>query len=246
MTWQAVLFGFVLLAFAAAGAGCGLLDAPPPLPTPPPAEGNLLANPGFEDGDQGWLAPQQAGSTPFSVSEDEAHEGSRSMRLQLTGRPSASSGSAGGVQAVDTTVFPGFVSGFYRVDSWQPDSGQQYLQFAVRVLGSDLDGNVPAHELRFVIGGNERDAPAPRDANAVFISRAAPVVGRWTYFAYPVGSALESRFGRVPLRWDGIQLSLEVRYDNSTADVPFEAADVYFDDLFMGYQFQNPNRPADP
>jgi len=246
MTWQAVLFGFALLVPILAGSGCGLLDAPPPLATPSPPEGNLLSNPGFEDGDQGWLAPQQAAWTSFTVVDGTAHGGSRSMRLRLPGDPSARSHTAGGMQALDTRVFPDFLSGFYRVDSWRPNAGQQYLQFVVRVIGGDLGDGAPTHEVRFVIAGAERDMPATRDAHLFFISRAAPAIGRWTYFSYPIGHAFESRFGKVPLRWDGIQLSFEVRYDNLTVDAPFEAADVYFDDLYMGYQFQNPNRPADP
>ena len=240
-----MLFGFVLLALMA-GAGCGLLDAPPPLATPSPPEGNLLTNPGFEDGDQGWLAPQQSAWTSFTVVDRTAHGGSRAMRLQLPGDPSTASHTAGGVQALDTRVFPDFLSGFYRVDSWRPNTGKQYLQFAVRVVGGDLGDDAPSHELRFVIAGTERDAPATRDPHLFFISRGEPVISRWTYFSYPVGHAFESRFGKLPLRWDSIQVSLEVRYDGITADASFEAADVYFDDLYMGYQFQNPNRPNDP
>lgn len=229
-----------------AGSGCGLLDAPPPLPTPPPSDANLLANPGFEDGGQGWIAPQQAAWTPFTIVDGPAHGGGYAMRVQLPGDPSTPSHTAGGVQALDTHVFPEFLSGFYRVDSWRPNAALQYLQFVVRVAGGDMGVESPTYEVRFLVAGAERDTPTTRDAHLIFISRAAPVIGRWTYFSYPVRRAFELRFSRAPLVWDSIQVSLEVRYDGITADAAFEAADVYFDDLYVGYQFQNPNRPDDP
>jgi hypothetical protein len=224
-----------------------LFEAPPPAPTPRPSAANLFINPGFEDGSQPWISPQQADWSPFSVSDSKAHDGTHSMRAQLEGDPNlAAKRSAGGSQEVRTGDFPEFVSGFYRVDSWQPRARFQYVEFVVRVRGGDFDDDVPTHEVRFLIGGTASDPPGAPGISLIYLSRGAPALGRWTYFSYPVKRAFESRFGEAPTHWDGMEVSFDVRYDGLTATEPYPAADVYFDDLYIGVQAGNPNRPPEP
>lgn len=244
-TWQAALPG--LLAVALVIAGCGVLDAPPPRPTPRPAAFNLFVNPGFEDGSQPWLSFQPADSPPFSVSDAAAHSGAQSAHLVLEGDTNfAETRAAGATQEVKTSGFPEFVSGYYRVDSWDPQARLQYLEFVVRVSGADLLPESPTHDVRFLIAGAPTDPTTTPDVHLIFLSRAAPVIGKWTYFAYPIKRAFESRFDRAPARWDSLQVSFEARYDGWNGSAPAKAADVYFDDLYVGFQAGNPNRPDGP
>jgi hypothetical protein len=72
----------------------------------------------------------------------------------------------------------------------------------------------------------------------VFLSRDAPVVGEWTYFAYPLREAFIAEGFALPSGFSSLDFMLEIR---SSAD----DAHAYFDDLYMGTQAGNPNRPKE-
>ena len=67
---------------------------------------------------------------------------------------------------------------------------------------------------------------------------------KWTYFSYPVKRAFEREWGKAPTRWDSIQFFVETRYDGKTTDQGETLADVYIDDVYLGPQISNPNRPG--
>ena len=217
-----------LVALALTGAACVLYRAGPVAPTTTPAHADLVKDGGFESGAGAWK-PSGAGAF---VATGIAHSGTHSGALRT---PAGASGSVAVTQALDTAAFPEFVSGFYRLDGWRPASGARSIEFAVTVRGGDFADGAPSHTVRFVIGGLAAAPPGlPPTERYVFLSRAAPKVGVWTYFAYPVQDAFEKAFGRVPARWDGIDLSLAAATGGAT---------VYFDDIYAGPQFENPNRP---
>jgi hypothetical protein len=225
-------------------AGCGLFEELPPLPTFTPDDENTLANAGFEDGADPWRAQQDPAWVPFSISDSVARSGDSSLSLDLSAQPGdAATRVAGAIQTVNAGAFPEFLSGYYRVDDWQPSEPFQYLQVVVVVRGAEFGDGVPAHEVRFVVAGAPRQPFDVSNAKFVFLSRAAPDTGRWTYFSYPVKQAFEYQWGRAPETWESIETFVEVRYDGRTSDAPAASARVYFDDLYLGPQIFNPNPP---
>ncbi len=236
----------LLAALAAAPliAGCGLLDELPPIPTPTPSAANLLQNPGFENGADPWFALQQDTWRPFEISDSVARTGEHSLGLDLQGEDDAiATRIVGAIQPISATVFPEYVSGFYRVDDWQPQATFQYLQFVIVVRGGDFGDDFGIHEMRFPIAGIDREPFLLSNARFLFLSREAPKLRKWVYFGYPVRQAFATRLGRVPERWDSIEAFFEVRYDGKTAEQPATSARVYFDDLYAGPLLDNPNHP---
>ena len=235
------------LALSAFLTSCGLLEELPPLATPTPAaDTNLLANPGFEDGREPWHVLDQPGWQAFEVSDAVSHSGSHSLLLTLqSGADATGTHIAGAIQEVTPAEFPEFVSGFYRVDDWQPNATFQYLQFVAVVRGADFGDAFPLHEIRFPIAGIEHEPFTLSNAQFLFLNRDAPKIGEWTYFSYPISYAFQHKWGRVPETVESIEFFFEVRYDGKTAEQGVSAAQVYFDDLYVGPQIGNPNRPPD-
>ena len=178
---------------------------------------------GFESGGTAW---QAAAGTRFDVSADAAHGGTHSAALAPTG-----TGAASISQRLDVAPFPEYVSGFYRLDRWDPAAGAGAVEFDVIVQGGG-----GAHTVRFVIGGLQATPANPGPGVAyVFLSRAAPQTGSWLYFGYPVARAFEQAFGAAPTSWSSIDLVISAQTGGGTA---------YFDDIYAGTQRDNPNRPA--
>lgn len=225
-------------------AGCGLLEESPPLLTPPATTMNSLANPGFENGDTPWIAPPEPDSVSFAVSDIAAHSGSGSGGLRLSATPGETgSRVAGASQEILGSDFPEVVSGYYRVDDWQTGGAPAYLQFVVEVVGGDFADGMDVHEVRFVIAGIQQEPLFLPQARYVLLDRAAPKTDRWTYFAYPVDKAFETRWGIAPAAWQRLRVSFELRYDDRAAGPIDTLATAHYDDLYAGPQIDNPNRP---
>jgi hypothetical protein len=243
-----LLRGTAVASVALASWACGLFDAPPPLPTVATPTANLLANGGFEAGVAPWVAhtlPAQPGAT-LQLSDRSPHAGAHAVELTLSGAEAGDAARAVVVtQAANPQAFPEFVSGYYRVDDWQPHAPSEYLYFSITVRGGDFPGGAPAHELRVLIGAPSEPELQPFLTFA-FLSRAAPVLHRWTYFGFPVKPAFQLHFEQMPSRWDGIDVSVAVRFDGRDAGDAPSSASVLFDDLYAGTQVDNPNRPPDP
>lgn len=211
-------------------AACGAFEESPPVSPPTASASNLLIDPGFETTNPpAWLALGAATAEVLIPSEEQARSGTRGARFRTDGL-------RGAVQSVSTAEFPEFLSGYYRVNSW-PDDGSAYLQFSVRAPTGSFD---LAPEIRFLIAGARIEPEPSPDVPYVYLTRDAPVVGEWTYFAYPVRQAfIELRAG-VPAAWASIDVTVEAR---SQEGAPPEVA--YFDDLYFGSQIGNPNRPKE-
>jgi len=245
--WRWVI-GVAVCVLALGTAGCGLLKAPPPAPTPTPAGSNLLANPGFELFAPGWEPLQGTDPSGFQVNVTTPHGGKgHAARLVLASDAGIDgSAAAGFAQHLSGAEFPEFLSGFYLVDDWQPRDTFQYIEFAVTVAGGDFADGPGTYTSRFLIAGADREPAGGPATKFTFLSRAAPSLHRWTYFAYPLREAFAFKFGKVPTGWTDLQIHFAVRYEDRTANQPATSADVSFDDLFAGSQSANPNRPTDP
>lgn len=236
-----------LCALAVTAASCGVLKAPPPLPTATPSHANLLVNGGFESGAEGWTPIPAESSGPVDVTHTVAHDGKLSLALHLRGGGVAGAGrTTGAGQPLNAQAFPEVISGFYRVDRWQSKAASQNVRFVMSVRGGDFDNGPGVHQVRFVIAGSDAAATLLPEVTQVYLSRAAPPLRRWAYFGYPVKQAFIDRFGKAPTRWERIDVSVEAGYDGELGGEPGVSADVFFDDLYAGPLAQNPNRPADP
>jgi hypothetical protein len=238
----------LLVAIASLGAfaaGCGLFEELPPVPTPvAPIDENRIVNGGFEAGAEPWRTLESPSWRPFDISDTVARSGDRSLALTLQGDESETGTRiVGAVQEVRSFGFPEFVSGYYRVDEWQPTASFQYLQFVVIVRGGQFGDAFQLHEIRFPIAGAARQPFELSNSRFVFLSRDPPETGEWTYFSYPLARAFERHWGHVPQTWDSLEVLFEVRYDGKTAEQSPTRAQVYFDDLYLGPQLLNPNRP---
>lgn len=232
---------------AALLAGCTLFNDPAPvnpLPPPSPPTGNLLTNGDFGAGQPPWtVVTSEDGAA--AITTDAGHAAAGAAGLSLGSGAPATTGIAAVNQRIETTVFPEFLSGFYRVDAWQP-AAAQYLQVVLTVRGGDFADGLPVHELRLPLAGLQYEPVAPPEVRFQFVSRAAPAIGAWTYFAYPIKQAFLTKWDAQPSRWDAIELSFEVRYDDGPPEHPAGTARVLYDDLYAGPQISNPNRPPDP
>ncbi len=219
--WVGVMYASA--AYSLLFAACGAFEDSPLHPMLTPTTANLFVDPGFESG-TGWIAPS------LFLDTGQAHGGKQSVQLLVDGPPGSVDAA---MQSVVTPDFPEFLSGFYRVDEWP--AGGAYLQFVVHPVGPRQE---VLPELRFIIAGAGSEAAPSSAAPAVFLSRAAAVTGEWTYFAYPIRQAFVDKFAAIPAPWASIEFSLEIR--SLSGDVRTTA---YFDDMYLGSQVGNPNRP---
>ena len=243
--WSAALLAAFALAFSAC-AGNGQEAASPteaPLTTssPRPAGGNLFGNPGFEEGEEPWLSlTTEAWGKPFSVSPDQARTGASSALLELRSSE-AGAGPArvyGVVQEVSPAELPETLSGYYYVDRWERGTPKQYLQFVVIVHEAR---NIPPeaspatnHQVRYLLAGVDSPPIAISNARFVMVGAGEPQQGQWVYFERNLRSDFEQLWGAVPEGFSKLRILFEVRWDDRQPSDGPSAADVYYDDLYLG------------
>lgn len=241
----------MLAVLAVVLSGCGLAREPEgasvPTPTPDATAPtfNLLANPGFEDGVASWTWREDSESwVAFGISDGVARHGDRSLELRVEGAEGETGTRiAGAVQEVRPPEMPQYLSGWYRVEDWQPNAPHMYVQFVVIVWGANFGDEFEPHEIRLPIVGIENDPFTIGNSRWLYLSReTVPVLGEWVYFGYPLRAAFEQVWNQLPENFERIEFLFEVRYDGKTED-RVAAATVYFDDLYVGPFITNPNRP---
>jgi hypothetical protein len=119
------------------------------------------------------------------------------------------------------------------VDEWPTEDSSAYLEVIVTLRQVDPAAN---RELHLVIAGIDVEPSGVAPGSFVFLSRGDPEIGAWTYFGYPIHDALNAT-GGAPPTW----LSIDVAIALSGEAGPPTA---YYDDLYVGTQADNPNRPV--
>ncbi len=238
------LVGATLMLASLAFGGCGLLNEETPLPTAVVPSANVLANAGFEDGEEPW---RSFAANPLTIVDDEAHGGQRSARLELT-RSAPDGDSSIAAQTLNTNQFPEFVSGFYRADDWESGEDTHWLEFTVRVAGGAYGDQLPVHTLRIIIAGVQELPPPvfgiePPGIATTFIRRDDPELREWTYFGYPVREAFLRAFQADPVGWDSVEFEVSLQCRSNACE---PGAAVFFDDLYAGTQAGNTNNPSNP
>lgn len=195
--------------------------------------GSLVTNGGFEHGLAPWFAPALPGWRHGEVLAGPAHGGARSLFARLRGEAgSADERRWGAIYEVGTVPFPRHASLWYRVERWQPANAIQYLLLAVMVGTGGQTWQV-----RYFLAGAAA-IPYNEKGNVryVLVRQGPPEIGRWVSFATDLHRDFEQRWGRVPRNFEWLRIAVEARYD--TRGVPLDreaAADVYFDDVYVGY-----------
>lgn len=209
---------------------------PTPSPTSVPAspQGNLLVNPGFEEGSEPWISLNP--ETSFELSQEAAFTGENSAVLHLD----APAGTVGSqvqylVQEVSPGRFPETLRGAYRVLNWVKGSPKQYLQVVVIAIGAD-NNPVPAEnfQIRYILAGVSEPPLEIGNARYLFFSEEEPITGQWLAFETNVRNDFLSTWGVVPEGFDKIRVLFEVRYDDRMATDVAGHADVWYDDLYVG------------
>jgi hypothetical protein len=221
--------------------------AAPATATPSPAvAGNLLVNPGFEEGEEPWFSMDtEAWGTPFRVSGAAAHSGGHGALLEMRAGPAAAGPRVFGVvQEISPAQFPELLSGYYRVQNWVRGTEKQYLQFVVIVFGAtNLPGGYVNHQIRFPLAGIDKQPFEIANAHFIFVGTEEPVTDRWVYFERNISDDFRKLWGAVPEGFQTIRIFFEVRYDDKKAGSGDVEADAFYDDLYVGPAAANPNRP---
>jgi hypothetical protein len=234
-----------------AAFGCAALLGVGHTATPPGFHGNLLANPGFEEGEAGWTYPMESPYWgKFELVEAPVRSGRRAAHLRLRAGSEDQTHAAwilGVMQELTPERFPDVMGGWYRVERWEKgaDVTHLYLQAVAIVWTSQapsvLNPANPAanegllnYQLRSYLAGVSEPPFLLANARVTFVSKELPRPGRWTYFEVPLRQEFEHQWGGAPTGYDRLRLLFEARWDNRPAGSRIEA-DAYFDDLFVGY-----------
>ena len=233
----AALLAAAALALAACG-GDGQLS-PELTPSDRPPRANLFANPGLEDGPEPWISLRtEAWGKPFSVSPEQAQSGANSALLELRSGEGGTARVYGLVQEVAPDELPELLSGYYYVERWEQGTPIQYLQAVVIVWRA---ANIPPevavatnHQIRYILGGVESPPIRIGNARFVMVETGPPEQGGWVYFELNLRQDFQELWGAVPEGFEKLRILFEVRWDDrQPSDAP-SAADVYYDDLYLG------------
>jgi hypothetical protein len=176
----------------------------------------------------------------FAIAEGIAHSGTQSAHLSL-----ASAGYDGGervygaIQEVTGVHrLPRRLAGWYRVERWVQGTEKQYLQAVVVVWGtrnavSAVSKSAPL-QVAYVFGGIN-SPPFHIENRRFFLPRTRTVEqGRWIRFERDLHEDFLNMWGLVPEGRLRVRVLFEVRFDDHRPGEDGAAADVYYDDLYLG------------
>lgn len=244
--WTILALGLLLVATACGDGGDdndGGSEPSPPAATlaaicgdslvSPPSTDNVFPNPGFEDGTEPWCSLKPPA---FAISQDVAHSGKSSAYLPFRADESEADNKIFYlVQEIDLHELPEVISGYYRVENWQKGTEKQYLQFVVILFGaSNAPTGAGNHQIRYLLSGIAAPPFQIGNAKFVFLSRDEPPVGEWVRFERNLREDFEKFWGAIPVNFEKIRVLFEVRYDDKQIGEGPVAADVYYDDLYLG------------
>jgi hypothetical protein len=199
------------------------------------ASGNFLENPGFEEGDRGWLWLDWSNQWgPFEVSDRRPASGTRSARLAAHGEPADPATRVFGVvQELAPDKFPERISGRYFVETWEPGASRKcYVQ--VVIIAMVEEPGIASMQVRYVLDGVTEPPYQMSNARYRFVHRRdRPPTGAWVDFSLDVHRDYRELWGRVPPDGTAFRVLFETRYD----DKPWGdrvKLDVYYDDLHVG------------
>jgi hypothetical protein len=200
---------------------------------------NLLRNPGFEGGREGWsIRDQSLHWGDFRVVDAPVRSGRGAVHLRLhhgATLPPRPVKVYGVVQELEPGRVPETVGGYYRVERWDrvpADATDLYLQVVVIAWLPETEP-LANLQIRYYLTGLDEPPFRLGNARVVFVERGAPRLGEWRRFELPLRDDFERLWEHVPARAERFSVLFEARWDN----MPWGHAvyaDVYYDDLFVG------------
>jgi hypothetical protein len=199
---------------------------------------NLLQNPGFESGLDGWKwLDWSKGWSAFKLSSDYAHEGAHSLHLPVFSADKRPTVVWGGVQELELPdEIPECIEGYYYVDNWQSGDWKQYLQMVVIDLSHDLGPGQGQAQLRYIVSGSKEPPLSISNASYLFAEkerRDTPVLNQWTHFSVNPREDYQKSWQYTPTKGSKLRVLFEARFDLHHTAQPARA-DVYYDDLYFG------------
>lgn len=240
--WLLCLLPLLALVLAACTSDAQRVGCAKPVQTPAaPQQQNLFLNPSFEEGRDPWISLETAAwGRPFSATDRAAHSGSNSALLELRSDDEGA-GSVrvyGVVYEMKPEAFPELISGYYCVERWDQGTPRQYLQLVVIALAAE---NIPEevasatnHQMRYILAGVDSQPTFISNARYVMITETQPRLGEWVRFERNVRDDFQALWGDVPMGYAGLRIFFEVRWDDRQPSDGVSAADVYYDDLYLG------------
>ncbi len=212
------------------------------LPAETSAGDNFLLNPSFERGFDPWFAVLAPSWSPFYLVDEPVRTGLRAAGVRLRPREGARTCVHGIVQDLAPSEFPRHLAGWYFVTRWEQGWSTQYIQVVVVVDPTEAERRslppelrrVRSLQMRYVLAGVDRPPIKVSNARFVLVSKEPPVPGRWVYFERDLLEDFRTHWGITPDTPRRIRVLYEARYDGlSDFSLPI-AADVCFDDLYLG------------
>jgi hypothetical protein len=208
---------------------------------------NLLQDPGFEQGGQGWFwLEAQSTWQPYEITEGHALSGQRAATAHLVSQGQGDTEIAGLVQnfTLDATDgrLPRSISGHYQVERWQSNVDKTYLQAVVTLYpkaGAEqpLCPGLPEPsnpcQVAFPLAGLDRIPFAIANRRFVFVGTTEPVVGPWQAFDIALKDEFTRAWGVEPTEVDHAWIYFEVRYEKEGDTVPAVDVLVHWDDLAL-------------
>ncbi len=199
------------------------------------APSNLFENGSLEEGKDPWFWLTTPNWRGFMLSDRHAVDGRYSIHLPL--RADAGNRSTmifGAIQEVAPPVFPGRISGYYRVENWNRGTPKQYVQFVVIVWNDPAVRKWPNIQIRYILSGLRSPPFTISNGKMLFLGPEEPVQGAWIPFERDLVDDFKNYWGHVPEGFTKIRILFEVRYDGRRPEDEAPHADVYFDQLFLG------------
>jgi len=206
------------------------------------ADDNFLLNPSFELGFEPWYAMLSPNWGPFHLVDSPVRTGSRAACVRLRPREGKPVCVHGIVQDLAPSEFPRRLAGWYFVTNWEQGWAKQYIQVAVLVSPTDAQRRIlppelrqmPTLQMRYVLAGVDHAPIRISNARFVLVSKESPPLGRWVRFERDLVEDFRTYWGIIPVNPQRIRILYEARYDGlSDFSLPI-AADVTFDDLYLG------------
>jgi hypothetical protein len=200
--------------------------------------GNMLENPGFEDGEAKWeWLSWSKGWAPFEISTGRRRSGSKALFLPVRSAGEIRRTIVWGVmqKVILGYTFPECLEGWYLVSDWQRGAKKQYLQ---TVIISDLKTERGAdQQIRMMITGMDEPSYNLTNARYFFCDEQRPLtppLETWVRFRCQPRKWFKEAWDKLPPAGTSLRVFFESRFDDRQPSDTEVVADTYFDDVYLG------------
>ncbi len=204
------------------------------------SQANLLTNPSFEKGRQGWEWRQKNPHwNNFELSPDQGLQSGKAALMPMRYQADKPSPAVWGlVQKKSIRELPRELSFSYRVENWQRAVPRQYIQVVVMIHDDKLVSRLQHNtmQLRYIVAGTAAP-PYENIVNARYVMAGTrePFQGRWIQFKADLPRDFKRVWGWAPKDFSALEIFFEVRYDDAVEGSVRPRADVYWDEIKLMY-----------